>query len=258
MKYTDFIAELERLIGDGNAILKTGATHKDPASRKWRHEAESIVELAKARGLSIPGEFKSSHWQYMALWVEATPQDEMEALSDDLNESILELKFIVEQYRKYGESNEKTGGDQVTELDSAVSVEKICNRISLVIRQLRNRHEGRPTLDVGDEYDLQDFLHSMLHLFFNDVRPEEYTPSYAGKAALMDFLLKNESIVIEKKMTHKGLGGKEVGELLIIDIAHYKSHPDCTVPSGQKPLMFTVHIYRSMHTKQYNYRRKIV
>jgi hypothetical protein len=108
-----------------------------------------------------------------------------------------------------------------------VSVERLCDRIALVIRELRKRHDGRPTLDVGDEYDLQDLLHSLLHLFFDDVRAEEYTPSYAGKSTRMDFLLKNESIVIEAKMTRKGLATKEVGEQLIVDIAHYQAHPSC-------------------------------
>jgi hypothetical protein len=122
---------------------------------------------------------------------------------------------------------DKLDDDEVTKLDPVVSIERICNRISLVIRQLRERHEGRQTLDVADEYDVQDLLHALLHLFFDDVRPEEYTPSYAGKAARMDFLLKNESIVIEAKMTRTGLGAKEIGEQLILDIARYKSHPSC-------------------------------
>jgi hypothetical protein len=117
--------------------------------------------------------------------------------------------------------------DEVTKLAPDVSVERICSRIALVIHELRDRHDHRPTLDVGDEFDLQDLLHSLLHLFFDDVRAEEYTPSYAGKSTRMDFLLKNESIVIEAKMTRKGLGAKEVGEQLIVDIAHYQSHPSC-------------------------------
>lgn len=122
---------------------------------------------------------------------------------------------------------DKLDDDAVTKLDPAVSVERICNRVSLVVRQLRIRHDGRPAHDVEDEYDLQDLLHSLLHLFFDDVRPEEYTPTYAGKAARVDFLLKEESIVIEAKMTRKGLGAKEIGEQLIVDIARYKSHPSC-------------------------------
>jgi hypothetical protein len=122
---------------------------------------------------------------------------------------------------------DRLADDGVTKLDPAVSIARICERIPLVIRQLRDRHDSRDAHDVQDEYDLQDLLHSLLHLFFDDVRAEEYTPSYAGKAARMDFLLKDESIVIEAKMARKGLGAKEVGDELTVDIARYKVHPGC-------------------------------
>jgi len=78
-----------------------------------------------------------------------------------------------------------------------------------------------------DEYDVQDLMHALLWLHFVDVRPEEYTPSYAGKASRMDFLLKRESIVVELKMTRAGLGAKELSSQLIEDIERYKAHPDC-------------------------------
>jgi hypothetical protein len=113
--------------------------------------------------------------------------------------------------------------------DAVTLVEKLCTRFHLVARQIRNRHNGRPTLDVNDEYDVQDLLHTLLVLFFDDVRAEEYTPSYAGKATRMDFLLKRESIVVEAKMTRGGLGAREVGEQLIVDVAHYRTHPSCKV-----------------------------
>jgi hypothetical protein len=106
-------------------------------------------------------------------------------------------------------------------------VEKICNRFFLIARQLRNRHAGRPTIDIQDEYDVQDLLHSLLKIFFDDVRPEEYTPSYAGKASRMDFLLKGYEAVVEVKMTRQGMGAKEVGTQLIEDIARYQNHPEC-------------------------------
>ena len=96
-----------------------------------------------------------------------------------------------------------------------------------VARQLRARREKRKTLDVKDEYDVQDLLHALLRLFFDDIRPEEWTPSYAGKASRMDFLLKNERLVVEAKMTRDGLGEKEIGTQLIDDIARYRVHPDC-------------------------------
>ena len=67
----------------------------------------------------------------------------------------------------------------------------------------------------------------MLKIFFDDLRAEEYTPSYAGSASRVDFLLKQEQIVIEIKKTRKNLGAKEVGEQLIVDSQRYQSHPNC-------------------------------
>ena len=94
-------------------------------------------------------------------------------------------------------------------------------------RQLHRRYSNRPTLKIGDEYDVQDLLNALLRLHFDDVRPEEWTPSYAGGSNRMDFLLKDEEIAIEVKMTRDGLKDKEVGEQLLIDIAKYQKHPNC-------------------------------
>lgn len=106
-------------------------------------------------------------------------------------------------------------------------LEKIFNRFHQVARQLRSRREERPTIDVSDEYDVQDLLHSLLKLQFDDIRPEEWTPSYAGGSSRMDFLLKNEQLVVEVKKTRDNLRDSAIGEQLIVDIAKYKEHPDC-------------------------------
>src|ERR1051325_638719 len=106
-------------------------------------------------------------------------------------------------------------------------IELVCSRFHTVARQLHGRYNERSTLIIADEYDVQDLLHSLLRLFFDDIRAEEWTPSYAGGASRVDFLLKQERIVIEVKKTRPNLGAKQVGEQLIIDIARYKAHPDC-------------------------------
>jgi hypothetical protein len=109
-------------------------------------------------------------------------------------------------------------------------IEKIKNLIihfHAVVRQLRHRHNRRPTLEVNDEYDVQDLMHSMLKIYFEDIRPEEWTPSYAGGSSRMDFLLKSEKIVIEVKKTREKLNAKEVGDQLAVDILRYRSHQDC-------------------------------
>lgn len=96
-----------------------------------------------------------------------------------------------------------------------------------MVRQLRSRHQGRDTLDVEDEYDVQDLFHSLLRLYFDDVKAEEYTPSYAGSNSRVDFLLKQRGLAIEIKKTRKGLDANELGEQLVIDIERYQEHPDC-------------------------------
>lgn len=120
------------------------------------------------------------------------------------------------------------GNNSVADKQSPmIRLEMVCDRFHAVAKALRKRHEQRPTLDVKDEYDVQDLLRSLLVVDFYDVRPEEWTPSYAGGAARMDFLLKSEQVVMETKMTREGLGDRELGEQLIIDIAKYSQHPDC-------------------------------
>ena len=111
--------------------------------------------------------------------------------------------------------------------DPLLLVEQICSRFHLVSKQLRTRHDDRNTLEVNDEYDVQDLLHALLKIYFDDVRNEEWTPSYAGGASRVDFLLKNEQVVIEVKKTRKTLKARELGEQLIVDIARYRVHPDC-------------------------------
>ena len=80
---------------------------------------------------------------------------------------------------------------------------------------------------INDEYDVQDLMKALLKLYFDDIRPEEWTPSYAGSSSRIDFLLKDDEIAIEIKKTRKNLTDKKIGEELIIDIVKYKQHPDC-------------------------------
>ena len=112
-------------------------------------------------------------------------------------------------------------------VNAELELETIFDRFHIVARQLRTRHDSRNTLEITDEYDVQDLLHALLLLHFDDVRPEEWTPSYAGGAVRMDFLLKDEGIVIEVKKTRKSMTSKSLGEELLIDREKYKVHPDC-------------------------------
>jgi hypothetical protein len=145
------------------------------------------------------------------------------------------LKVDIEKNPEFWEgflSKNKTIQKAVSQpgiISSMNIVRKICSQFHIVAKQLGDyRHENRNTITITDEYDVQDLLHALLKIFFNDIRPEEDTPSYAGGSSRIDFLIKSEKIAIETKKTRKGLKGKEIADQLIIDIDRYKAaHPDC-------------------------------
>lgn len=92
---------------------------------------------------------------------------------------------------------------------------------------LKNRRKGMLCLHFDNEYDVQDLLHALLRPWIRDIRPEEYTPSFAGSSARIDFVLAKHDVVIEVKYVRNQTHAKRVGEELISDIAHYKVHPQC-------------------------------
>ena len=111
-------------------------------------------------------------------------------------------------------------------------LESIFRRFHVFARQLLKRRrdtvegekQSRPTIRMGDEYDVQDASAALLRLHFDDVADEEWTPSYAGNSTRIDFLLRRERVAVEQKMTRPGLTHKKVVEQLTIDIAHYQKH----------------------------------
>lgn len=134
-------------------------------------------------------------------------------------------QYCGEKFPWYGKTKVKAEDDLGSPL---VILESIFSKFHNIVRRLRDRHANRETLDVTDEYDVQDLLHGLLLVFFDDVRAEEVTPSYAGKSARIDFLLKKEGVAVEVKMTRKGLGDKEIGDQLLVDVERYKEHQDCS------------------------------
>ncbi|TLY16538.1 MAG: hypothetical protein E6K69_03890 [Nitrospirae bacterium] len=115
-----------------------------------------------------------------------------------------------------------------SESDALELVRKICTRFHAVARQLRLRREYRATLEVEDEYDVQDLFYALLRLEFDDIVTEDWMPSYTESANRTSFRLKREKIAIVVKKTRPGLGAREVADQLVIDCQRYSTHPDCT------------------------------
>ena len=111
--------------------------------------------------------------------------------------------------------------------NSSFVIEHIFARFNDVTHQLSDRYENRNSLILNDEYDVQDLLHSLLKLYFDDIRAEEHAPSFAGVNPRLDILLKKEQIVIEVKKTRSSLTFNKLRDDLIVDIVQYRTHPDC-------------------------------
>lgn len=230
MGKSDSIERLDHLIAKGRAIL---LTHKpNPPGMggfptldsglftAWKSQAVACLLSILGEGNVYVDDFKGK--------VKSGYRDTVRAG--------IELLTAVKEDLASGHFERKPNRDPL------ILLEQLCSRFHLVVRQLRSRHGDRQTLDVKDEYDVQDLMHALLVLHFVDVRPEEYTPSYAGKASRIDFVLKQEAIAFELKMTRTGLGPKELSTQLIEDIERYKTHPDCKTlvcfaydPSGLIP-----------------------
>lgn len=108
-------------------------------------------------------------------------------------------------------------------------IETLCNRFSLVARQISKKYRNRDFIGIQDEYDVQHLFHALLFLRFDDIRPEDVNPSYAGATSRVDFLLKQSKIVIEIKKTRENLKDKDIGEQLIIDMKRYSQNQDCEI-----------------------------
>ena len=110
-------------------------------------------------------------------------------------------------------------------VDAVALLLQLGHRLLYVERELGRRHGQRGAMEFKDEYDDQDLFRALLKLFFDDVRAEEWVPSYAGAASRVDFLLPEFGIAVELKHARASLTAKEAGDQLIVDAAKYSAHP---------------------------------
>lgn len=173
-------------------------------------------------------------------WYTKTLAFIVDLLSDD-NEYVRNFRRYNENYHKYSEAayliitNLRSGIEEgFIVLKGPNKEDKKTDYIPLIlsnfhkfVKQLKYRHDKRNTVDISDEYDVQYLLQAILSLFYEDVRPEEYVPSYAYGASRVDFFLKKEKTFIEVKKTNQNLSDKKLRNQLIIDIEQYQRHQDC-------------------------------
>lgn len=217
----DAISKLEEQIDEISEIKKY--ERFSPQYKKWKRDTEVAIENIFGSDTRHLDDFQSIRYSLMAFST-GTPDSKFQRrFIKGLDNAEQVLSSLIDEIEEYWEDNPDGQRPGVFS-----RVEHICDRFHGISRRLRNRYDNRQTIEVEDEYDVQDLMHALLTLDFEDIRREEWTPSYAGGSARLDFLLKNHSIVIEVKKTRKGLGEKQVGDQLLVDIGRYQVHENCT------------------------------
>lgn len=218
---TEAIAKLQRQI---DQIVPIRSKPRFSAEfKKWHRDTVVAIQNIFGDGTRHLKDFNDISYSLTA-FTGSTPDHTFQArFLKGLDDASQIISSMIEEIAEYWDQTFQ----KFSEKDRIVCLEQICDRFHLVVRQIRSRHSGRTTLNVEDEYDVQDLLHSLLFVEFEDIRAEEWTPSYAGGSARVDFLLKQESIIVEVKKTRSNLGAREVGDQLLIDIGRYQAHPDC-------------------------------
>jgi len=124
-------------------------------------------------------------------------------------------------------STDPTTTDEEDERNTIGHLRKICSAFHRVTRQLRQRRDERPTLEVEDERDVLDLLHTLLCIEFENIEAEEWTPTYASGSTRTDLWLKDEGVVIIAKKTRQGIGVKALTHQVSVDFEQYGTHPNC-------------------------------
>ncbi|QPD03691.1 MAG: hypothetical protein Nkreftii_001465 [Candidatus Nitrospira kreftii] len=113
--------------------------------------------------------------------------------------------------------------ETIPDQDPLQLIRKVCLHLHSVARQLRLRRDYRPTLEIDDDYDLQDLLCALLKMEFDEVATEEWTPPYTEGTPRTMLLVNRDQIAIVAKKTRSGLTAKELADQVTADSAYYRA-----------------------------------
>lgn len=215
------IEKLTEIIEEIDALISNRVTKQDAEFKKWHNKTKRFLfKCYGAENLEYTEFCKLS----FSLRICTGTTERYRFVQRCREDLVIAKAFLQDHLIELSE-------DDSNDCDSCnleKKLERIFIRFRKVAVQLSRRYNGRNTLIINDEYDVQDLLHALLRLYFDDVRPEEWTPSYAGSSVRIDFLIPEIKTVIEVKKTRPSMTDKSLSEELIIDIEKYQNHPMCT------------------------------
>ena len=104
----------------------------------------------------------------------------------------------------------------------------VIERFTSATKSLTSRRKGKRNLNISDEYDVQDIIHTILKPFVPLIKNEEVVPGNdVNKFLKIDFLLPLEKTALECKYVRDLSHTKKITKELNDDIQTYIHHQDC-------------------------------
>ena len=110
--------------------------------------------------------------------------------------------------------------------DKYIVLVEMLNNFHKYVSNSRRRYNNRVNdcNKFKDEYDIQDAIHSILLLLFDNVKKEDFVPSHAGGNSRVDFFLPEIKTALEIKYCRETHKDKEITEEISIDVQRYKGN----------------------------------
>ena len=215
------IEKLQEIIDEIDVLIEHQVQRGDSEFQQWHNKAKRFLFTQYGETSLEYKDFLRMDFMSLSLNPKLPDHKSIEECRKDL----ITVKGIFNNYLR--DLRDRPSDLPSIAEDKHESICRILTHFRNVAVQLSRRHDGRETLRIQDEYDVQDLLRALLSLYYDDIRPEEPTPSHAGSSLRSDFLIPEIDAVIEVKKTRPSMTDKSLSEELIVDIEKYQAHPNC-------------------------------
>jgi len=153
-------AKLEVLKNRAQQLLNMSSGSQD--FKKWHRDTEVAIERIFGKGTRHSQDFKDISYS-LSIFSTGTPDSEFEAAyRRGVSTAITVIESFVDEIEEYWK--EESDETQAVELGAVEKIRQVIGRFHQVACQLRARHSDRPTIEIEDEYDVQDLFHGLLKL----------------------------------------------------------------------------------------------
>lgn len=122
---------------------------RSPQFKKWHRDTEVVIERIFGQGTRHTQDFNGVSYT-LSVFSSGTPDIEFERrFHTGLDEAESVLESFIHEIEEFWNGEGQPPGPP----DALGLVLNVCRRFHRVTRQLRDRHDNRPTLGIDDEYD---------------------------------------------------------------------------------------------------------